>query len=49
MTKVEELVQEIEQLPLRQQKVLFDLLADTLDTLGWFKLNDIVFYGEGED
>ncbi|AEF93664.1 hypothetical protein Desca_0784 [Desulfotomaculum nigrificans CO-1-SRB] len=49
MTKVEELAKEIEQLTLKEQKALFDLLADTLDTLGWFKLNDIVFYGEGED
>lgn len=49
MTRIEELVKEIEALPLKQQKVLFDLLADSLDTLGWFKLNDIVFFGEGED
>ncbi|MDO7788773.1 hypothetical protein [Desulforamulus aquiferis] len=49
MTKVEELVKQIEELPLKQQKVLFDLLADNLDTLGWFKLNDIVFFGDEDD
>ena len=49
MTRIEELVKEIEQLPLKQQQVLFNLLSDTLDTLGWFKLNNIVFLGEGED
>ena len=35
MTRVEELLKQI---------ILFDLLADTLDTFGWFKLNDISFY-----
>lgn len=41
MTRVEELAKQIEDLTFEEQKILFDLLADTLDTFGWFKLNDI--------
>ncbi|SHF50899.1 hypothetical protein [Desulforamulus putei] len=44
MTRVEQLVKEIEDLTFEEQKMLFDLLADTLDTFGWIKLNDINFY-----
>lgn len=44
MTRVEELLKQIEDLTFEEQKILFDLLADTLDTFGWFKLNDISFY-----
>ncbi|SHH16689.1 hypothetical protein [Desulforamulus hydrothermalis] len=44
MTRVEQLVKEIEDLTFEEQKILFDLLADTLDTFGWIKLNDITFY-----
>ncbi|GAB6157078.1 hypothetical protein JCM39194_02780 [Desulfotomaculum varum] len=43
MTRVEQLVKEIEDLTFEEQKILFDLLADTLDTFGWIKLNDITF------
>lgn len=52
MTKIEELAKQIEGLSFRQQKSLFDLLADTLDNLGWFRLNNVVFtedYGDEED
>jgi len=44
LTRVEELAKQIEDLTFEEQKILFDLLADTLDTFGWFKLNDIKFF-----
>ncbi|ABO49810.1 hypothetical protein Dred_1276 [Desulforamulus reducens MI-1] len=44
MTRVEELVKQIEDLTFEEQKILFDLLADTLDNFGWLKLNDIKLY-----
>lgn len=44
MTRVEELAKQIEDLTFEEQKILFDLLADTLDTFGWFKLNDFKFF-----
>ncbi|MEW6698096.1 MAG: hypothetical protein ACOY35_00720 [Bacillota bacterium] len=44
MTRVEELMRQIEDLTFEEQKILFDMLADTLDNFGWFKLNDIKFY-----
>ncbi|GAB6181611.1 hypothetical protein JCM14036_29300 [Desulfotomaculum defluvii] len=44
MTRVEELVKQIEDLTFEEQKILFNLLADTLDNLGWIKLNDVSFY-----
>jgi len=44
MSNVDRLVAEIDQLTLEEQKELFDRLADTLDLLGWFKLNEVTFY-----
>jgi hypothetical protein len=44
MSTVEQLVAEIDKLSLDEQKELFDQLADTLDLLGWFKLNEVTFY-----
>ena len=44
MSSVEQLVAEIDKLSLDEQKELFDQLADTLDLLGWFKLNEVTFY-----
>ncbi|MEG6520688.1 hypothetical protein [Desulfotomaculum sp. 1211_IL3151] len=43
MTRVEELLKQIEDLTFEEQNILFNLLADTLDNFGWFKLNDITF------
>jgi len=41
VSKVDELVKEIEQLELDEQKELFSRLEDILDLLGWFKLYDV--------
>ncbi|WP_282434521.1 hypothetical protein [Desulfotomaculum copahuensis] len=43
MSRVDKLVREIEALSLEEAKELFDHLADTLDLLGWFKLNEVIF------
>jgi len=42
MSRVDKLVQEIEELPLEEAQELFNRLADMLDLLGWIKLNEVV-------
>ncbi|MGQ9556862.1 MAG: hypothetical protein ACUVTU_02740 [Desulfurispora sp.] len=43
MTRVDALIAELEALSLDELKELFDRMADTLDLLGWIKLNDVNF------
>ncbi|WP_281168486.1 hypothetical protein [Desulfovirgula thermocuniculi] len=43
MSRVDELVREIESLTLEELKQLFDRLEDLLDLLGWIKLNEVNF------
>lgn len=43
MSRVDELVREIESLSLEELKQLFDRLEDLLDLLGWIKLNEVIF------
>ncbi|GBF34043.1 hypothetical protein DCCM_3154 [Desulfocucumis palustris] len=41
MDRVDELVAELEKLSLEELKELFDKMSDTLDLLGWIKLNEV--------
>lgn len=43
MSRVDELVVELESLSLEELKELLDKMADTLDLLGWIKLNEVTF------
>ncbi|MFZ5592633.1 MAG: hypothetical protein ACOY81_12615 [Bacillota bacterium] len=43
MSRVDALVAELETLSLEELKELFDRMADTLDLLGWIKLNEVSF------
>jgi len=44
MSRVDNLVAELEGLSLDELKVVFDRLEDVLDMLGWIKLNEVKFY-----
>ncbi|MFZ5646790.1 MAG: hypothetical protein ACOY30_04120 [Bacillota bacterium] len=44
MTRVDNLVAELESLSLEELKEVFDRLQDVLDLLGWIKLNEVTFY-----
>ena len=44
MSKVDNLVAELESLSLDDLKEVFDRINDVLDMLGWIKLNEVKFY-----
>lgn len=44
MSKVDNLVAELENLSLDELKEVFDRLQDSLDLLGWIKLNEVTFF-----
>lgn len=44
MSRVDNLVAELESLSLDELKEVFDRLEDVLDMLGWIKLNEVKFY-----